>query len=408
MKLFAWLSKKEHEKKRQIKMIADSEYFDAEWYYKKYPDVRGSGIDAAKHYFMFGWKEGRNPGPYFDTDEYLQFHPELLSYDINPLIHFIVEQKDTSDLQDTSFNAESFVERYTNYMKKKIGFKKFFKNKNDIADTDFDRDYQLIAGSKFFNKKWYAKKYLNGQQIDPIKHYMQEGWLNGCNPSKNFDTKFYLCRYPGVAKAGMNPLLHYLRKGKSEGRQTKAPSFSFWQRISIGNKFIGKYAEYRAINQSGMFDENWYLTQYPDVAESGMDPLQHYLEIGWRENKNPSEKFETLFYLKNNPDVLRSGVNPLRHYVLFGKNEDRICLPPYKKIESKAYCQADDEQNPKISILVASYNYEQFIGETLDSLINQTYKNFEIIVVDDGSEDNSVKLIEEYVKKYPNVFLYRH
>lgn len=408
MKLFAWLSKKEREKKRQIKMIADSEYFDAEWYYRKYPDVRGSGIDAAKHYFMFGWKEGRNPGPYFDTDEYLQFHPELLSYDINPLIHFIVEEKDTSDLQDTSFNAESFVERYTNYMKKKIGFQKFFKDKNEIANTDFDKDYQLIADSKFFNEKWYAKKYLNGRQIDPIKHYLQEGWLNGCNPSKDFDTKFYLCKYPDVAKAGMNPLLHYLRKGKSEGRQTKAPSFSFWQRISIGNKFIGKYAEYRAVYQSGMFDEDWYLTQYPEVAESGMNPLQHYLEIGWRENKNPSENFDTLFYLKNNPDVLRAGINPLCHYVLFGKNEDRICLPPYRKIESKAFCHADDEQNPKISILVASYNYEQYIGETLDSLVNQTYKNFEVVVVDDGSKDNSVMLIKEYVKKFPNIFLYRH
>ncbi|MBQ4400360.1 MAG: hypothetical protein II830_03595, partial [Alphaproteobacteria bacterium] len=112
---------------------------------------------------------------------------------------------------------------------------------------------------------------------------------NGCNPSKNFDTKFYLSRYPDIAKAGMNPLLHYLRKGKAEGRQPKASELSLWQRISTGNKLVGKTAEYRAVYNSGFFDEKWYLKQYPEVAESGMDPLQHYLEIGWKESKNPSE-----------------------------------------------------------------------------------------------------------------------
>ena len=63
---------------------------------------------------------------------------------------------------------------------------------------------------------------------------------------------------------------------------------------------------------------------------------------------------------------------------------------------------------PLVSIIVASYNYEQYIGKTLDSLVGQTYKNIEIVVVDDGSKDNSVALIQEYVKKYPNVFLYTH
>lgn len=412
MKLFAWLSKKEREKKRQIKMIADSYYFDADWYYRHYPDVEDSGIDAAKHYFMFGWKESRNPGPYFDTDEYLRLHPELFSYGINPLIHFMVEQKAVSEQQDTSFNADSFAKKYSDYVKKQSNNKKTSENKEEIAvantDKEWSEDYLLVNGSKLFNKKWYAKQYLKGQQTDPIKHYLTEGWLNGCNPSKDFDTKFYLSKYPDIARAGMNPLLHYLRKGKAEGRQPKAPELSLWQRISTGNKLVGKTAEYRAVYNSGFFDEKWYLKQYPEVAESGMDPLQHYLEIGWKEGKNPSENFDTVFYLKNNPDILRAGINPLRHYVLFGKNENRISLPPYKRVESKATCRADNEQNPKISILVASYNYEQYIGETLDSLLAQTYKNFEVVVVDDGSKDNSVKLIKRYVKKYPNVFLYRH
>lgn len=64
--------------------------------------------------------------------------------------------------------------------------------------------------------------------------------------------------------------------------------------------------------------------------------------------------------------------------------------------------------SPLVSVIVASYNYETYIQETLDSLAAQTYKNIEVIVVDDGSKDNSVQVIEGYCKKYGNIFLYRH
>jgi glycosyltransferase involved in cell wall biosynthesis len=62
----------------------------------------------------------------------------------------------------------------------------------------------------------------------------------------------------------------------------------------------------------------------------------------------------------------------------------------------------------KVSIVVTSYNYEQYIGETLTSIVNQTFKDFEVIIVDDGSKDNSVAIINEFVQKYPNFKLYTH
>lgn len=52
---------------------------------------------------------------------------------------------------------------------------------------------------------------------------------------------------------------------------------------------------------------------------------------------------------------------------------------------------------PLITFVVTSYNYEKFILKALESIKNQTYKNFEIIVVDDCSSDNSVNLIEEFI-----------
>jgi len=54
--------------------------------------------------------------------------------------------------------------------------------------------------------------------------------------------------------------------------------------------------------------------------------------------------------------------------------------------------------NAKISVIIPVYNCEEYIGNTLKSVINQDFKDFEIIVIDDGSTDNSLKVINETLK----------
>lgn len=56
-----------------------------------------------------------------------------------------------------------------------------------------------------------------------------------------------------------------------------------------------------------------------------------------------------------------------------------------------------------ISVIVPVYNAEQYLSKCFDSILNQTIKNFEIIVINDGSTDNSLKIIQEYHQKYPEV-----
>ena len=53
----------------------------------------------------------------------------------------------------------------------------------------------------------------------------------------------------------------------------------------------------------------------------------------------------------------------------------------------------------KVSLIVAIYKSEDFLNKLIESMINQTYKNLEIILVDDGSPDNSGKICDEYAKK---------
>ena len=55
--------------------------------------------------------------------------------------------------------------------------------------------------------------------------------------------------------------------------------------------------------------------------------------------------------------------------------------------------------NPLFSIIAASYNNDRYLPECLDSLINQTYTNIEIVVVDDASTDNLVQIIKQYQQK---------
>lgn len=58
--------------------------------------------------------------------------------------------------------------------------------------------------------------------------------------------------------------------------------------------------------------------------------------------------------------------------------------------------------NPLISVLINNYNYDKFLPEAIESVLNQTYKNYELIIVDDGSTDNSREIIESYHKKHPD------
>ena len=178
---------------------------------------------------------------------------------------------------------------------------------------------------------------------------------------------------------------------------------AWWRRIFINRRLEGKTKEYITIYKSHLFDEKWYLKQYPEVEQSGIDSIEHYLTIGWEKGYNPSKKFNTKWYLIKYRDVREAKVNPLSHYILHGKQEGREIFPVHVSSESKL-----SSDSPMISVIVPIYNCEDTISETLDALIKQTYKNFEVIVVDDGSEDGSVNIVKKYVKKYPFILLHRH
>lgn len=62
---------------------------------------------------------------------------------------------------------------------------------------------------------------------------------------------------------------------------------------------------------------------------------------------------------------------------------------------------------PLISIIIPIFNNENSISETIKSIINQTYQNYEVIFIDDGSVDKSMKLLKKYTKGNKKIHSYK-
>ncbi len=147
--------------------------------------------------------------------------------------------------------------------------------------------------------------------------------------SEWLDRNFYYKNYPSVEKSGIDPLMHYILFGYEEG---KFPSEKF-KRI------------YRALKDFKWFNKDYYLKENPKVKKSGIDPLMHYILLGYEEGFLPSEKFKKIYYylkdsglfdedyyLKKNPDVKKSGENPLLDYILFGYKDVKFPSDDLEKI----------------------------------------------------------------------------
>lgn len=78
---------------------------------------------------------------------------------------------------------------------------------------------------------------------------------------------------------------------------------------------IRRRSERKLIEDSKLFDGQWYLAEYLDVAKSGVDPLMHFLVNGAKEGRDPNPLFDAQWYVDQYPEVAKAGANPLVHYI---------------------------------------------------------------------------------------------
>lgn len=88
------------------------------------------------------------------------------------------------------------------------------------------------------------------------------------------------------------------------------------------------------IKASNRFDERWYLSAYPDVPYSNLEPIEHYLRIGAWLGREPSPDFDTDQYLRQNPEVSGAEVIPFVHSIIRDDPEERVKVEKIRAVSA--------------------------------------------------------------------------
>jgi GT2 family glycosyltransferase len=111
-------------------------------------------------------------------------------------------------------------------------------------------------------------------------------------------------------------------------------------RAFLERRYTRLVASVRRVDPWELFDTQYYLSSYPDVAATGSDPMFHFLRYGARERRNPHPLFDTRYYLREYPDVARSGQNPLLHFLRVGGVE---CRNPNSAFDTALYLASNPD-----------------------------------------------------------------
>ena len=268
--------------------------FSSEYYLKRYPDVRESGIDPLTHYIHHGCDEGRDPSPAFSTRFYLERYPDVAEKGMNPLLHY--------------------VKHGLREGRRPVPLPASYKD-----ETEFAFVRSIIEPE--FDAAFYQKQYPGHERqvLDPLDHFLLIGYCMGNDPAPGFSVAGYTNANADVQASGVNPFYHYLVLGRMERRT-----------VASSKKMLphGRFSEAEKSALEGEFDAEFYLHRYPDVQADGMDPLEHFLRFGWREGRDPTPEFSTSYYLRVNRDVEECGMNPFYHYITAGRREGRPPVLP--------------------------------------------------------------------------------
>ncbi|MDF3917775.1 glycosyltransferase [Salinicola salarius] len=303
-----------------------------------------------------------------------------------------------------------------------------------------DSDYTLIANSDWFDPQWYRANALGhwDDSTDPVRHYLCEGARAGLSPGPRFDAGWYLSAYPDVANANLNPLVHFLKHGRQEGRLPRrnralARDFHLWRGAGpVMVERLQRLIDAEDASQEERHHARWSLARWcawQDEPRRAVDYLIRGGElIAWPRTPAPAllaleslqrsgagltqariplallddrwpESANTLMAHAN---VAAWGAAALEERVAFinapwRKKElttigieagsspllDRIAPAPGGK---RLAMQPDA---PLVSVIVPVYNAAGTVSTAIRSLFDQTWRRLEIIVVDDASTDET-------------------
>lgn len=237
---------------------------------------------------------------------------------------------------------------------------------NNVLDTSLENQVRILSGELNdikISKTWQLALYLRRliSMIMPVgsKRAKLIGYFNKL----------------------LSPLINRIKGYLSENTRAYAD-----------NKAI------KTISHSSYFDREYYLSQFPPGMNLPIDPVKHYFLYGWKEGKNPGRAFDNDDYLNRYNDIKRANICPLYHYLVFGEEEKRVITAV--KEEGLGNSLSNPPFSPLVSVIVPNFNHGKYLKQRLDCIYNQTYQNIEVILLDDCSTDNSVKILTQYQVKH--------
>ncbi|HEX3364283.1 glycosyltransferase [Phenylobacterium sp.] len=197
---------------------------DGAFYRAVNPDLAGSGLDPIAHYAGSGWREGRDPAPWFSTTAYLRAYPEVAKAGWNPLHHYLAVGRREGREIVRSVLADDYLLRRARRGETPAWSFETLIGEGQAADAVAEEAQvrhreRMLAGAEF-DAAYYLAANVDVAKIgvDPLDHFLASGWREGRDPNTTFSVKDYLESYPDIAAADINPFIHFLSAGRAEGR----------------------------------------------------------------------------------------------------------------------------------------------------------------------------------------------
>ena len=199
--------------------------FDAAFYRTIYPDVIGGDLDPVRHYVAAGWREGRDPAPWFSTRAYLAANPDVAEAGWNPFGHYLTRGRREGREVAASPRGADYLSR-----RLEIGEEPCWSYEalvaagpqgDPLAEQAAESHRRRILAATEFDEAFYRARNpdVGRSGIDPLDHFLAGGWEEGRDPAADFSLRGYLDANPDVALAGVNPFWHWLAAGRAEGRR---------------------------------------------------------------------------------------------------------------------------------------------------------------------------------------------
>ncbi len=197
---------------------------DGAFYRAVNPDLAESGLDPIHHYAGSGWREGRDPAPWFSTRAYVEAYPEVAKAGWNPLHHYLtVGHREGREIAPSVLADDYLLRRARRGEEPAWNFETLL-GEGQAADAVAEEAVVLHRERTLAAKEFDAAFYLAGNVdvaktgVDPLDHFLASGWREGRDPTPTFSVKDYLESYPDIAAADINPFVHFLSAGRAEGR----------------------------------------------------------------------------------------------------------------------------------------------------------------------------------------------